>query len=55
MQRHTRNPLGPRARVSSAQALGSWHRDVLPRQLHDPHPAGPKAELICGISTGENH
>ncbi|ANU17464.1 hypothetical protein BBI11_10715 [Planococcus maritimus] len=22
---------------------GSWQRDVLSRQLHDPYPVGPKA------------
>src|SRR5690606_14130847 len=37
------------------QALGSWHRDVLSRQLHDPHPAGPKAQLFCGVSAKTNH
>ncbi|MFK8793498.1 hypothetical protein [Planococcus plakortidis] len=27
---------------------GSWQRDVLSRQLHDPHPVGPKASGWSG-------
>ena len=30
---------------------GSWHRDVLSRQLHEPHPAGPKASAWSDFFT----
>ncbi|RLJ90732.1 hypothetical protein [Planococcus citreus] len=34
-------PLANKKRLKPCP--GSWQRDVLSRQLHDPHPVGPKA------------